>query len=212
MSVDVQYARRWYGNIRVMDDLSVTPANYTPVPITAPSDSRLPNGGGYTLTGMAISPTAAAQNYFVTLSNNYGKQTEHFDGVNITVNARLQNGLLLQGGVGTGRQVTNDCEVVDDLPEMLHTFFGDPTRFFFFPARPAELLRAEQRLPHVRPGPGRLHDPEDRPAGQRYIPEPAGRRRRLESQRRRVRHVFRARSFRSSSSTSSRLVTCTSSA
>jgi hypothetical protein len=138
MSLDVQYARRWYGNIRVMDDLSVTPASYTAVPFNAPSDSRLPNGGGYQLTGMAISPTAAPQSYFVTLSNNFGKQTEHFDGVNVTLNSRLQNGLMFQGGFGTGRQVTNDCEVVDDLPEMLHTFFGDPTRAFFFAARPRE--------------------------------------------------------------------------
>ena len=138
MSLDVQYARRWYGNIRVMDDLSVTPASYTAVPITAPRDSRLPDGGGYQLTGMAISPTAAPQSYFVTLSNNFGKQTEHFDGVNVTLNARLENGLIFQGGFGTGRQVTNDCEVVDDLPEMLHTFFGDPTRAFFFAARPRE--------------------------------------------------------------------------
>ena len=138
MSVEVQYARRWYGNIRVMDDLSVTPASYTPVTLSAPADSRLPDGGGYRLTGMAISPTAAGQQYFITLSNNYGKQTEHFDGVNTTVNARLQNGLLLQGGFGTGRQVTNDCDVVDDLPEMLHSFFGDPTRFFFFAARPRD--------------------------------------------------------------------------
>ena len=98
----------------------------------------MPNGGGYTLTGMALSPTAAPPSYFVTLSNNFGKQTEHFDGVNITLNARLENGLLIQGGLGTGRQVTNDCEVVDDLPEMLHTFFGDPTRAFFFAARPRE--------------------------------------------------------------------------
>ena len=124
MSVEVQYARRWYGNIRVMDDLAATPASYSPVTITAPADSRLPNGGGYTLTGMGLSPTAAAPSYFVTLSNNYGKQTEHFDGVNITLNARLQNGLLVQGGLGTGRRSRNDCEVVDDLPEMLHTFFG----------------------------------------------------------------------------------------
>jgi hypothetical protein len=138
MSVEVQYARRWYGNIRVMDDLSAQPSDYTSVPITAPSDSRLPNGGGYTLTGMNLSPLAAAQSYFVTLSNNFGKQTEHFDGVNITVNARLQNGLLVQGGLGTGRRLTNDCDVVDDLPEMLHTFFNDPTRAFFFPARPRE--------------------------------------------------------------------------
>jgi hypothetical protein len=138
MSVEVQYARRWYGNIRVMDDLSVTPASYTAVTLNAPGDSRLPDGGGYTLTGMAISPLAAGQQYFITKSNNYGKQTEHFDGVNTTVNARLQNGLLLQGGFGTGRQVLNDCDVVDDLPEMLHSFFGDPTRLFFFAARPRE--------------------------------------------------------------------------
>jgi hypothetical protein len=138
MSVDVQYARRWYGNIRVMDDLAVTSRDYTAVALTAPSDSRLPNGGGYTLTGMNLSPLAGPPSYFVTLSNNFGKQTEHFDGVNITLNARLQNGLLLQGGVGTGRQLTNDCEVVDDLPEMLHTFFGNPNRFFAFAARPRE--------------------------------------------------------------------------
>ena len=137
MSVDVQYARRWYGNIRVMDDLSVRPSDYSPFTFTAPSDSRLPNGGGYTLTGMNLTSTAPPS-YFVTLSNNYGKQTEHFDGVNVNLNARLQNGLILQGGTGTGRQVTNDCEVVDDLPEMLHTFLGDPNRAFFFAARPRE--------------------------------------------------------------------------
>jgi hypothetical protein len=138
MSIEVQYARRWFGNIRVMDDRGVTAGSYTPATLNAPADSRLPDGGGYTLTGMAIGPTAAPPSYFVTLSNNYGKQTEHYDGVNTTFNARLQNGMLLQGGFSTGRQVLNDCDVVDDLPEMLHTFFGNPTRFFFFPARPRE--------------------------------------------------------------------------
>jgi hypothetical protein len=137
MSVEVQYARRWYGNIRVMDDLAAGPGNYTPVTLNVPNDSRLPDSGG-TLTGLTLSPTVGPPSYFVTLSNNYGKQTEHFDGVNVTVDARLQNGLILRGGTGTGRQVTNDCDVVDDLPEMLHTFFGDPTRAFFFAARPRE--------------------------------------------------------------------------
>ena len=177
MSLDVQYARRWYGNIRVMDDLAVTPARLHAVPDSPRRRIRgCPNGGGYPLTGLGLSPTAAAQSYFVTLSDNYGKQTEHFDGVNITVNARLQNGLLLQGGIGTGRQVTNDCEVVDDLPEMLHTFFGDPTRRVLLRGAAGGVLRAEQRVPHVGPGPGGLHDPEDRRAGQRHVPEPAGRR------------------------------------
>ena len=34
MSVEVQYARRWYGNIRVMDDLARHACDYTPVTIT----------------------------------------------------------------------------------------------------------------------------------------------------------------------------------
>jgi len=142
LSLEVQYARRWYGNIRLMDDLSVGPNDFTEVSITAPSDPRLPGGGGYTLTGLALNPGVAAENYFVTLSNNYGKQTEHFDGVNVTLNARLQNGLLVQGGLGTGRVVTNNCDIVDQLPEMLHTFFGNPTRAFFFSATPREYCEA----------------------------------------------------------------------
>jgi hypothetical protein len=133
MSVDVQYARRWYGNIRLMDDRSVTAADYSDVSLTVPSEL-----GGGTLTGVSLRPGVPDASYFITLSNNYGKMTEHFDGVNISLNTRLQNGLLLQGGVGTGRQKLNDCEIVDELPEMLHTFFGDPTRFFFFAARPRE--------------------------------------------------------------------------
>jgi hypothetical protein len=91
-------------------------------------------------TAFDLTPAAAAraQSLFVTLAKNYGKQTEHFDGVNVTLNARLQSGLLVQGGLGTGRVVTNDCDIVDDLPEMLHTFLGAPTRAFVFAARPLE--------------------------------------------------------------------------
>jgi hypothetical protein len=133
VSVDVQYARRWYGNIRLMDDRAVTAADYGTFNIPVPSDL-----GGGTLTGVTVRPDAPAPSYFITHSNNYGKMTEHFDGVNISVNSRLQNGLLIQGGLGTGRQKLNDCEIVDELPEMLHTFFGDPTRAFFFAARPRE--------------------------------------------------------------------------
>jgi hypothetical protein len=107
-----------------------------------PTDSRLPDGGGYTLTGMALRAGVPATDYFVTLSNNYGKMTEHSNNVNITVNARLQNGLLLQGGTGTQRQVTSICGIADQLPEMLHTFLGNPTRTFVFSQTPNEYCEA----------------------------------------------------------------------
>ena len=140
LGVDLQYARRWYGNIRITDDRAVGPADYQQFTFTVPSDARLPGGGGYTLTGFDLTPAAALRppDYFVTLAENYGDQSEVFDGVNLSVNARLQNGLLIQGGMGTGRQVIDDCDVVDDVPEMLHTFFGNPNRFFAFAARPVE--------------------------------------------------------------------------
>ena len=56
-----------------------------------------------------------------TLSDNYGKQIDHWNGFDISVNARLQNGLMLQGGVGTGKQIEDNCEIVAKLPEMLNS-------------------------------------------------------------------------------------------
>ena len=49
----------------------------------------------------------------------YGKQQPHWDGVDLTVDARLRNGLFLQGGVSTGKTMTDNCEIVDDVPEAI---------------------------------------------------------------------------------------------
>jgi hypothetical protein len=146
VALEVQYARRWYGNFRVQDDRSVTAADYDRFTFTVPSDSRLPGGGGYTRTAFDLTPAAAlrAQDLLVTRAGNYGKQTEHFDGVNVSVNARAQNGLLVQGGIGAGRVVTNNCEIAEQLPEVLHTFFGNNTRFFAFPADTLERCETNQ--------------------------------------------------------------------
>jgi hypothetical protein len=86
-----------------------------------PSDPRLPNGGGYTLEGLRnLKPTSfgrVTQN-FNTLDSKYGKQIEHWNGVDVNVSARLQNGLMLQFGTSTGRTAEDDCEVVAQLPEL----------------------------------------------------------------------------------------------
>jgi hypothetical protein len=146
VSAELQYARRIYGNFRVQDDLSVSAADYQRFTFTVPRDSRLPDGGGYTLTAFDLTPTAALRpvNRLTALASNYGKQTEHFDGVNFTLNARMQSGVFVQGGFGTGRVVTDDCDIVDDVPEALHTFFGNNTRLFFFAARPLERCHQNQ--------------------------------------------------------------------
>ena len=140
VSLNVQYARRWYGNFRVTDDTAVTAADYSQFTVNVPNDQRLPNAGS-TITAFDLTAAAAARapQYLVTLADNYGDFTERFDGVNMSVQARLQNGLIVQGGLGPGRVVTDDCDVIDDLPEMLHVdATGNPSRVTTNTARPLE--------------------------------------------------------------------------
>jgi hypothetical protein len=119
--VDVGYFRRWFGNFQVTDNTLVGPADYDTFSLTVPVDSRLPNGGGYTVSGLYdLKPEAFGRvDNYNTLSDKYGKQTEHWNGVDIGVNARLENGLTLRGGLATGRRTQDNCEVVAALPEML---------------------------------------------------------------------------------------------
>src|SRR5207249_7990098 len=47
----------------------------------------------------------------------YGEQIEHWNGVDVTVNARLRTGFTVQGGVSAGRRETDNCAVVAGLPD-----------------------------------------------------------------------------------------------
>jgi hypothetical protein len=128
VALNVQYARRWYGNFRVYDDRAVSASDYDRFTFTVPTDDRLPNSGS-TLTGFDLKPTASpTQNLFVTRAQNYGDMTEKFDAINVSLQARLQNGLMVQGGFGPGRQVTDDCDIVDDVPELLQAALLIPSR------------------------------------------------------------------------------------
>jgi hypothetical protein len=73
----------------------IAPTDYTPYSFTAPSDARLPGGGGYAMTGL-FDPnfTGRVDNYF-TLASDYGTQIERWNGIDMTVNARMQRGVLL---------------------------------------------------------------------------------------------------------------------
>ncbi|MBI4263933.1 MAG: TonB-dependent receptor [Acidobacteria bacterium] len=132
ISVDVGFFRRIWGNFQVTDDLALSAADFDTFSMVVPSDQRLPNGGGYRLEGLRnLKPTAfgrPSQN-FNTLSSKYGKQIEHWNGYDITVNGRLQNGLTFQFGTSTGRTSENDCEIVAKLPELNFTGNQRPLQF-----------------------------------------------------------------------------------
>jgi hypothetical protein len=120
VSLDVGYYRRIWGNFRVTDNLLLGPQDYDYFSMTAPRHPSLPGGGGFTIEGLRnVKPAMFGREQNLnTLSKNYGKQIEHWNGFDITVNARLQNGLTMQAGTSTGRTSENDCEVVAKLPEL----------------------------------------------------------------------------------------------
>ena len=49
---------------------------------------------------------------YTTLARDFGDQSEYWNGVDFSANARLQNGVMLQGGVSTGRTTTDNCDVI----------------------------------------------------------------------------------------------------
>jgi len=122
VSVEVGYARRWFQGVTVTNNLARTPDEYDSYVVTAPVDSRLPNGGGYPIR--IYVPTAAAagepaENY-ITFQSDFGpEQTNYWHGVDLTFNARTRFGLTFSGGTSTGRSVQDDCAttVLIDSPD-----------------------------------------------------------------------------------------------
>ena len=123
VSMDVGYYRTWFGNFIVTDDLAVSAADFDTFSITAPSDPRLPGGGGgYTVSGLYdLKPEAfgRARNNYITFADKYGKQISHVNGFDLSINARPRPGVLLQGGGNFQRRTTDNCEIVAKLPEIL---------------------------------------------------------------------------------------------
>jgi hypothetical protein len=93
----------------------VTPADFSPFCITAPTDSRLPGGGGYDVCGLYdVAPARFGQvNSVIQQDENFGTIKRVNDFFNVTVTARLRPDVLLGGGVDTGRSVNDACFDVD---------------------------------------------------------------------------------------------------
>ena len=116
------YNRRWwpiYGAADVTDNVLTSAADYTSFSVIAPTDSRLPNGGGYVIPGIYnITP---ARRCVVRKTSRraptiFGEYTRYWDGVDITVQATVRNGLTVQGGTSSGRVVEDICDVRQRFP------------------------------------------------------------------------------------------------
>jgi hypothetical protein len=121
VSVDFGYFRRWFGNFAVTDNLALAATDFTAFSTTVPADSRLPDGGGNTISGfLDRNPNTAtlAPNNLFTLARDYGDQIQRWNGFDLTMNARLRSDLYVQGGLSTGRTFTDNCDILAKLPEI----------------------------------------------------------------------------------------------
>ncbi|HVZ20519.1 MAG TPA: hypothetical protein VG871_05630, partial [Vicinamibacterales bacterium] len=102
--------RRWHGFF-VNTDTSRDPATaFESYTLTAPTDSRLPNGGGYPIT-VLVPKTAGASSTLYTNETDFGPERKStWDGFDITFNARLRQGLTTQVGTSTGRAFVDNCD------------------------------------------------------------------------------------------------------
>ena len=100
-----------------------TAADYRQYSIVVPTDPRLPNSAE-TMRGLFdITPALVSANRnVVTFAKNFGNQYAHFDGIDVTIDARMRQ-VVLQGGVSVGQNMTDNCDLADQIPEM---FLGVP--------------------------------------------------------------------------------------
>jgi hypothetical protein len=119
MSIELGYYHRSFDGFTLNDNLALAAGDLTPYGVTAPSDARLPNGGGYTISGLYdVVPTKSGQvNNLATLADKYGKEYQHFNGVDFTVSWRA-SAFTFQGGTSTGQNVADACDVRANLPEV----------------------------------------------------------------------------------------------
>jgi hypothetical protein len=115
VSAQVGYNHRTFHGFFVTQDVNRNvAADYAKYTITAPKDSRLPDGGGYPVTVYVATTTGAAQNFLTPESTYASGGEEHkayYDGVNFDVNARLRGGVFGSVGTQTGRRVDDRCDV-----------------------------------------------------------------------------------------------------
>ena len=111
VGLEMSYNRRWWGNFFVTHNRALGPQDFDTVSLTAPSHPLLPGGYPVTfLTRNTNSLLGATDSYF-TGATDFGDETHYWHGIDLAVNARLRNGLFVQGGTSTGRGVNYTCEV-----------------------------------------------------------------------------------------------------
>jgi hypothetical protein len=121
VAVSAGYFRTTWGAIQKTENTAFTPADFTQYCVTAPSDARLPGGGGYQVCGLYdVNPAKFGQSALVVSRDDRLK--EIYNGIDVAMDVRLPRSFNINGGFNMGRTETNNCDVVLNNPQI--TFPG----------------------------------------------------------------------------------------
>ena len=115
ISLDVQWMRHWYGNFFVTQNRATPPEAFDSYCITAPTHQRLPGGGGNQVCGfMDLKPEffGLRPDNWVTSAKDFGDVEDVYTGVDVSLQGRLANGAVFNGGVSLGRERTDVCDII----------------------------------------------------------------------------------------------------
>ena len=119
VSAEIGYSRRSWGNFTYTDNRAVAASDFDTYTLTVPTDDRLPNSG-QPISYALLNPSGQGRvDNYLTRASDYGDVTAYWQGVELTVNARTNNGLTLQGGLTTGAGTRDNCEITSKVPELL---------------------------------------------------------------------------------------------
>ena len=130
VSVSGGYHRRTYGNLAVTDNLNLSVDDWTPFTITAPSDPRLPDGGGFPITMYTLNTNkvGAATDNLRTFSTANARV---YNGVDLNINARIGATAFLLGGITHERSVSTTCDQRDNPNSLRFCDSSGPYRTLF---------------------------------------------------------------------------------
>ncbi len=133
MSLLVGYYRNWSDHFRglprgdfrtvyLLDNTSITADDFEHYCITAPVDSRLPDGGGYEVCGLYdITPEKFGVGREIAVRpGDFGNQSRISDFITTSLNTRFDNGVELGGSLDFGQTIEDRCLVIDSPQQLLH--------------------------------------------------------------------------------------------
>jgi len=119
VSAEFGYSRRSWSNFTYTDNRAVAASDFDTYTLTVPTDDRL-GTSGQPVSYALLNPSGQGRvDNYLTRASDYGDVTAYWQGVELTVNARTNNGLTLQGGLTTGAGTRDNCDITSKVPELL---------------------------------------------------------------------------------------------